>query len=311
MDQTMRGGAGSPADTPAHDSLNDKNLMAGASNKSTMCGSCHDIITPTLNVHIERSFEEWKGTIFTQPGINGDTCSRCHMKVSSDPIAEGSGLNVKPRPVAGGNPPGGICLDPPGTLSVRVDTFNVGHNFPSGASQDRRTWLEVVAYDAANNVVFSSGVVGDDQDPEDIHDPHIDCTDPNPGSFACSGFWDRMTKTDGTEAKFFWEVANETSFFLKPAVTLVSSDPAYDHSTTNKWNVSDVYGQIDHISARILTRPFPYCVLRDLVTSGDLDPMYAQSLNTLVGMGADKTWTKATAGMGGASMNTFCNPNGD
>jgi hypothetical protein len=351
MDQTMRGGTSDPSDTPAHNTLNDTNLMASLTNKSTMCGSCHDIITPTLNVHIERSFEEWKGTIFNQPGINGDTCSRCHMKPSSDPIAEGPGLDVKQRkdgfhihtfpaidqavtdfpgkdiqaagiqdildpaiaifsarPPGGGNPPGGICLDPPGTLSVRVDTFNVGHNFPSGASQDRRTWLEVIAYDASNNVVFSSGVVGDDQDPEDIHDPHIDCTDPNPLSFACSGFWDRMTKTDGTEAKFFWEVANETSFLLKPAITTVMSDPAYDHSTTNKWNVTDVAGQIDHITARIRTRPFPYAVLKDLVSSGDLDPVYAQSLTTIEGVGAVKTWDKATAGTG-ASINTGCNYN--
>ncbi|HET9987685.1 MAG TPA: hypothetical protein VFQ65_04180, partial [Kofleriaceae bacterium] len=216
---------------------------------------------------------------------------------------------VGPRPVSNDTPPGGICLDPPGTLSVRVDTFNVGHNFPSGSSQDRRTWLEVIAYDASNNVVFSSGVVGDNQDPEELHDPHIDCT--NPTAFECSGFWDRMTKTDGTEAKFFWEVANETSFFLKPPVTLVSSDPAFDHSTTNKWDVSGVFGQIDHITARIRTRPFPYAVLRELVASGDLDPMFAQSLNTLEGMGAVKTWTKATKGTGGASMNTNCNPNGD
>jgi hypothetical protein len=353
MDQTMHGGTSDPSDTPAHDTLNDTNLMASLTNKSTMCGSCHDIITPTLNVHIERSFEEWKGTIFNQSGINGDTCSRCHMKVSSDPIAEGAGLNVKQRqdgfhlhtfpaidqavtpfpgmdvqaagiqdildpaiaivsarPFGGGTPPGGICLEQ-GTLRVRVDTFNVGHNFPSGASQDRRTWLEVIAYDAANNVVFSSGVVGDDQDPEDIHDPHIDCTDPSPTDFACSGFWDRMTKTDGTEAKFFWEVANETSFYLKPAVTIVSSDPAYDHSTTNKWNVMAVADQIVKITARIRTRPFPYKVLQDLVASGDLDPMYAQSLMTLEGAGAVKTWDKATAGTGGASMNTGCNYNGD
>ncbi|MEO6774537.1 MAG: multiheme c-type cytochrome [Kofleriaceae bacterium] len=352
MDQTMRGGTSDPADTPAHDSLDDTNLMASLTNQSTMCGSCHDIVTPTFNVHIERSFQEWKGTIFTQPGINGDTCSRCHMKVSSDPIAEGPGLAVKqrldgfhlhtfpaidqaltpfpgmdvqtagiqdildpaiaivgPRPVAGGTPPGGICLDPPGTLSVRIDTFNVGHNFPSGASQDRRTWLEVVAYDASNNVVFSSGGVGDDQDPEELHDSHIDCTDPT--NFACSGFWDRMTKSDGSEAHFFWDVANETSFFLKPPITLVSSDPAFDHSTTNKWDVSGVYGQIDHITARIRTRPFPYAALRDLVASGDLDPMFAQSLNTVEGMGAVKTWAKATKGTGDASLNTNCNFNGD
>ena len=52
-------------------------------------------------------------------------------------------------------------------------------------------------------------------------------------------------------------------------------------------------------------------MLRSLVASGDLDPMFAESLPTLEGAGAVKTWTKATKGTGGASMNTNCNPNGD
>ena len=46
-------------------------------------------------------------------------------------------------------------------------------------------------------------------------------------------------------------------------------------------------------------------------TSGDLDASYADSLTTLTGDGAMKTWDKATKGTGGASKNTNCNFNGD
>ena len=356
MDQTMRGGASKPADTPAHNSLNDKNLMASETNGSTMCGSCHDIITPApLSVHIERSFEEWKTTVFNQQGINGDTCSKCHMKVADGVIAEGPGLDVGNRPdgfhehtfpaidqavspfpntdaqlvdindilkaaIAITGPanagtttaPGGICLDPPGVLTVRVDTFNVGHMYPSGAAQDRRVWIEVIAYDATNTILFSSGNVGDTQDPEDQTDHVLNCDDAlhTPANKACSGLWDRMTKTDGTRADFFWEVANETSYLLKPATTAVSSDPAFDHSTTATWDVSDKFTQIDHITARVRTRPFPYRTLDALVASGDLDASYAQSLTSLTGDGAMKTWDKATQNTG-ASLNTGCNFNGN
>jgi hypothetical protein len=354
MDQTMRGGAGNPADTPAHDSLNDTNLMAGASNKSTMCGSCHDIITPA-GVHIERSFEEWKTTIFNPDNPNGAkgnflTCSACHMISSTGAIAEGAGLNVGsrtygfhdhslpaidqamtpfpnmdaqaagvqtildgaikivgPTPVAGPPASGGICLDPPGTLSVRTDNITAGHMFPSGASQDRRVWVEVIAYDASGTKIFSSGEVGDTQDPEDLHEPELDCA--NPQGFQCSGFWDRMTKDDGTPAHFFWDVRNEQSFLIKPAITTVSSDPAFDHSTTVKFNLSTIYPQIDKITARVRTRPFPYAVLDELVASGDLDPALATNLKTLESAGATATWTKATSGMGQGSHNTNCNPN--
>jgi Cytochrome c554 and c-prime len=351
MDQTMRGGAKDPVDTPAHDSLFDTTLMAGASrtNRSTMCGSCHDIVTPG-GVHLERTFAEWKTTIFGQDDpTTGVSCGLCHMKPSNGPIADAPGLNVtsridgfhdhkwpgidqaaipfpdtdaqlagihdildpavaiySPRPPSNTNPPGGICLDPPGTLSVRTDTFSVGHMFPSGASQDRRAWLEVVAYAADNTVLFSSGVVPDDMDPEDTNDPVVNCVDPNPANFHCSGFWDRTFKQDGSPAHFFWDVATETSILLRPSVTTVSSDPAFDHSTTVKYDVTGSFLQIDHITATLHIRAFPYATLRELVSSGDLDPMYAAQLKTLESGGATKVWDKATKGTG-ASEFTNCN----
>ncbi|MFT3693268.1 MAG: multiheme c-type cytochrome [Kofleriaceae bacterium] len=363
MDQTMRGGATKPADTPAHDSLYDKNLMSADSQErnSTMCGSCHDIVTPQNNVHIERSYQEWQTTIFAQqlPSFGGVTCAKCHMKPSDGVIAEGSGLSVGNRTqgfhdhgfpaidqaitdfpnkdvqlagisdilnpalnivgiasVPGKNPGGGICLEPPGTLTVRTDTFSVGHMFPSGASQDRRVWLEVIAYDASNNVLFHTGEVPDGKDPEDLtaaDDDSLDtllCTGNNTqDNRKCGGWWDRMYKADGSRADFFWEVANETSYLLKPAITTNIGDPAFDHSTTVTYDVSTIFGQIDHISATVRTRPFPYAMLNKLVASGDLDPQYAMNLHTLTagdGNGATRTWEKATAGTG-ASINTGCN----
>ncbi|CAN5698631.1 hypothetical protein BH11MYX1_BH11MYX1_57180 [soil metagenome] len=349
MDQTMRGGAADPADTPAHESLYDKNLMQSSTNKSALCGSCHDIVTPA-GVHVERSFVEWQSTVFNVAGFNGVTCSKCQMIASTGVIAEGPGLSVGsrdfgfhdhtlpaidqavtafpnldvqaagiqnildpaltitgPRPVAGGNGPGGICLAPSGELSVRMDTISVGHNFPSGAAQDRRSWLEVIAYDAANHIVFSSGAVGPDQDPEDLADPYLDCSDASPNK--CTGFWDRMKKADGSRADFFWDVATETSHVLKPPITLDANAAGFDHSTTAAWNLTGQYASIDHITARVRTRPFNYNMLRSLVTSGDLDAQYAASLETLDTIGAAKAWTKATAGTGFASMNTPCNPN--
>ena len=62
MDQTMRGGVKDPVDNEAHHSAYDV-LQDGERNKSEMCGSCHDVITPN-GVHLERTFKEWKETIF-------------------------------------------------------------------------------------------------------------------------------------------------------------------------------------------------------------------------------------------------------
>lgn len=107
-----------------------------------------------------------------------------------------------------------------GQITVRVDSFGTGHAWPSGAAQDRRTWLELVVYDAAGAVIFQSGVVPDGMDPEEIGDPNL------------FGFWDRTFKADGTPSHFFWDVARIDSQLLRPPVTLDKSDPAFDHSTT-------------------------------------------------------------------------------
>ena len=78
---------------------------------------------------------------------------------------------------------------------------------------DRRAWLELIAYDASNNIVFQSGVVPDDKDPEEITDAQM------------WKIWDFVTKDDETPAHFFWDVANEDpSHLIRPPVTLNQND---------------------------------------------------------------------------------------
>jgi hypothetical protein len=328
LDDTMRGGVSDPTDSPAHHAKYDP-MMAGYTNNSVECGSCHDVVTPR-GVALERTYTEWKPTIF----VNGDpsqgalpeTCSGCHMK--SDPstkfIADGPNLDTKPRDnsfhehmwlgvdqaltpfedtddqaaaikrdldealvIAGTTPPGegGICVTPygGGQITVRMDTRGTGHMWPSGAAQDRRAWLEVIAYDANNGIVFQSGIVGDNQDPEDIDDPTL------------FGLWDRTVDDNGNPAHFFWQVApgGVTSVLLKPPVTTVKNDWRFDHSSTATFSVPAYY-TIDHITARVRIRPLPYAVLDDLVASGDLDPAIVPQLKTLDIKYTNKTWTRAT-----------------
>jgi hypothetical protein len=346
MDQTMRGGARNPVNSPAHNSKYDP-MMASATNNSQMCGSCHDVTTPK-NVALERTYSEWKTTIFAHndpANLLPLTCSGCHMPSHDDVIADKPGLNVPLRPsgfhehlwpaidealttwpnpdamsmgierdlhgaiaVVGATPTGqssaaahgGICVTPlgGGQITVRIDSRGTGHMWPSGAAQDRRAWLELIAYDASNNVVFSSGVVADDKDPEEINDPNL--------------FWmyDRMDKDDGTPAHFFWEAAKvETpSHLIRPPITLVQTDPAFDHSSTATFSVPGATSNIDHITARVRIRPLGLRVLDDLVSSGDLDAGIASHLKTLDISGTQRTWNKATGALGGSNADG-CNPN--
>jgi len=178
---------------------------------------------------------------------------------------------------------------------VRIDSIGTAHQWPSGAAQDRRALLEVVAYDSANAIVFESGAVADGMDPEDLGDPNL------------FGLWDRTFKDDATPAHFFWDVATVQSKLLRPPVTLDKNSPAFDHSSTVMFNVGGIYPTIDHITTRIRIRPLSYALMDDLVSSGDLAATTAGQLRTLDIFGTQRTWDQATKGTGPA-INTNCSP---
>jgi len=191
-------------------------------------------------------------------------------------------------PAAAGTqmPTGGICVDPGngGEITVRMDALTVGHNWPTGASQDRRAWLEVIAYDANNVVQFQSGVVpaGMDPDAAAAADPNMFTT------------WDRMYKADSTPAEFMWEVDHEdTTHHLKESVTFDPNSALFDHSSTQTFLVGNLIATFDHITARVQIQPYPIATLNDLVSSGDLDPAVVANVAPLQIQGATRTWTAA------------------
>jgi hypothetical protein len=344
-DQTMRGAVADPdaVATPAHRSRFDP-LMDSDSNQSEICGSCHDVVTPR-GVELERTYQEWKTTIFAQPGgLVHLSCGGCHMRSSNGVIADAPGLAVRsrdhgfhehmwpgidqaltpfpeieaqaaaikrdldpaiaiigPAPFASNVQPGGICLDPPGRLTVRVDALGTGHMWPSGAAQDRRAWLEVIATDAMAAPVLTSGVVPDGDDPPELTDANA------PPDTHLVRLWDSAFKDDGTPAHFFWDVARVRSELLRPSITLDKNSPDFDHSATAVFDVGAAFASIETITARVRIRALSYALLDDLVDSGDLAPTIASQLRTLDILGAQSTWTRATKGTGPA-INTNCNP---
>jgi hypothetical protein len=194
---------------------------------------------------------------------------------------------VGPTPVGAHYGKGGICVTHDGRITVRIDSIGTGHMWPTGAAQDRRAWLEVTAFDAADNLVFSSGTVADGQDPEALVDPNL------------LGLWDRTFKDDGTTpAHFFWEVAADPigvhSQLIRPPTTCDPNAKAFDHSTT--WSAEIgllLASKIDHITARVRIRPYALAMLEDLVSSGDLDPSIPGRLPTFDIVDATKHWKRA------------------
>jgi hypothetical protein len=314
-DLTMRGGLRDPAGNGAHRATYSELHDGDSQQSSAMCGSCHDITTPA-GVHLERTFQEWKDSLFgsTDP-VQHLSCASCHMVGNTDVVADDPDANVPLRPsgrhehtfagidVALTDWPEQeaqraaidrdlknaisprLCVVPldGGRIDYRLDNIFVGHMWPSGAAQDRRAWAEVVAYDADGAVLFSSGVVPDGTDPEEIGDPNL---------------WelrDFATKADGSSAHMFWDVAEVESSLLKPAVTRDPNDPLFDHSTTRQYLVLGLTPQIARVTAKVHIRPIGFDVLDDLVASGHLDSSVAAGVPTFTLSGTEMEWTPETA----------------
>jgi hypothetical protein len=96
-----------------------------------------------------------------------------------------------------------------------LDTIGVGHQWPSGAAQDRRAWAEVIAYDADGGVIYSSGVVPDGTPVTSIDDADL---------------WllrDCMFEAQSKAVVNFWEAATTSGYELPAMATFDPSQMSY------------------------------------------------------------------------------------
>lgn len=319
-DQTMRGGLSNPVDSPAHHTAYSNLLASTRPSSSTLCGSCHDIVTPA-GVHLERTFAEWKTTIFASEDPRLQlSCGTCHMIATSGVVAEAPGLEV-PRRMFGvrehtfaaidtaltewpgqdlqqaaidrdllGLIQARLCVLPAdgGRIDYRIDNVGAGHMFPSGATVDRRVWVEIVAYEG-DTPVFSSGVLTDPmQDPEDLADPNLWTL----GTPAVDG--------NGTPTDRFWRIASidHPGSMLQPAVTTDPMDPRFYHAQERSFPVPGLVGRITRVTARVLVRPIPMRLIEELLDSGHLALDVRPAIRTHVVGSSVLEWTAGSASSG-------------
>ena len=312
-DLALRGPIADPLKTSAHRSqysaLLDRDQLAS----STLCGSCHDVVTP-LGAPLERGFLEWHGSVFNQaPG--GDTCGQCHMPQStaSKPAAAVDGaplrrLHSHLTPAVDTNLVDGaerdtqvaavqaeldkalqsaVCVQKDGAgarLSVILDNVAAGHGFPSGSALDRRLWVEVIAR-KAGQVVYQTGNVADGAVVDDGKDPDL---------------WlmrDCVYDPDGKPVDMFWQVASVLGNALPVQLTFNSGDPRFYQSHIRAEfpaNGSNVPVMPDEVSVRVRLQPIAREILDALVASEDLTPTVRDAMPTWQ-VGKTLTWTPATA----------------
>ncbi len=306
--------------------LLDSEIVTSAS----MCGPCHDIV----NGHgaaLERTFQEWEASAFSQDTTGGNTCNQCHMLQSTSlvPISTLPGspnrelhahnfpaIDIALIPFA--NAPAqqqavqqfldtslsmALCVDPtPAGYQIQayVDTVAAGHTWPSGAAQDRRPWVQLVAADADGGVMYQSGVVPPGTPPTEIDDPDM---------------WmlrDCMFGADGGQVEMFWQAYSTEGNELPTLPTFDQSNPLFFSS-----HVVQIYPRTSflpdmpaQISMQVYFQPVGLDVLNDLVASGDLDAGFVQAMPTYT-VENQLVWTLAAAQNTGLTGNgaTYIDPN--
>jgi hypothetical protein len=318
-DTVMRAGYANPQQNSAHQGAYSPLHDRDQADSARLCGSCHDVVTPQGG-DIERTFSEWQQSVFS--ASTGATCSQCHMAESPTmaPIAVYPGAPARtvhahtwpgvdtaltPRfPQAGVQGQQvqalldttlqtALCVRTKGgssALRVIMENVAAGHDWPSGAAQDRRLYSEVIAYQD-NQVIYQSGVVPANTAVTSLSDPDLwlvrDCD----------------LDAKGQYVDLFWQAASFESNLLPTQVTLVLTDPRYFQAHVQqsfpRTPAAAFSGVPDRVTLRVLLEPIGRDVLNDLVQSGDLSASVRDAVKTVViGPSPVLTWTAATANDG-------------
>jgi nitrate/TMAO reductase-like tetraheme cytochrome c subunit len=301
-DQTMRAQIKNPVKNKAHRSEYSPFVDRETKESSSACGACHDIVTPSppapQPVALERTFIEWQGTLFAESA----GCASCHMVTKPDSlIATAPGVVNRPHRSIHTFPGVDLALTPfrdeerqrksvsdfldtsiharicvqylpnGSRFQVQIDNNIVGHNWPSGAAQDRRAWIEAIAYGTSGEVIYSSGVVAEGEDVTTLADPDL---------------WllrDILKDEQGNDVHMFWEAFQVVERTIPGSATLSVIDPRYFASHPFRIyprteGIAGIGGVPARITLRIRVQPMGYDVLDELIALGDLDPVVRKAM---------------------------------
>lgn len=320
-DQTMRGALRNPVDPGVHavaySNLHDRNSLKS----SELCGSCHDVVTPK-GIEIERTYKEYLESGYSKSGSDAfESCSGCHMDVSrSDAkVAVMPGVELPDRLLHEHLWPGvdvALTDDFPDQAAQRVAvecalmnsvmatelstdfTFRTfkfvvetqaGHAQPSGAGFDRRLWLEFVAYDDEDNVLYQSGLIGD----QEIEEVPRDASgfDPNFHMFR-----DRIYDAAGREVHMFWDAERSEKYpkgYSSDVLPLAVEVPGLHVRTMLVVLPNGLPKPVYRVTAVLKMRAVGMDVLQDLVDSGDLDAEILGRMPTFTLGATSMEWTRA------------------
>jgi hypothetical protein len=313
-DGSLFGPFADPAGSPPHAAKYSTLFDEAQTDSANMCGSCHDIVN-THGAAVERTFEEWQATLFSAPRKGLSCASSCHMASAQGPASTiskdtirtlhshdfpGVDLSLTPSfadPAAQQVPAQQLldtavqttmCFDQAANqVRVILDNVGAGHGFPSGATPDRRAWVELTAY-AGTTVLYTSG--GAAAMPLEAS--------PDPDLWLIR---DCLQDTQGAEAKMFWQAGMAVGNNMPGSVMQVVSDPSSYSRTHLLRRYPSAPGGFstapDRITMKLHLQAIGDDVLADLVATGDLDPSLPSQIARYEVAGGALEWTPGAAHM--------------
>jgi hypothetical protein len=298
------GGIGDPIQTEAHLSGTLSFHDGRNVDSSALCGSCHDVVTPS-GLQLENTFAEWKESVFGK-GPAAISCAGCHMPGRPGAIADVQGAPTRrlhdhsmpgvdvalspwpevseqlqaiqrdlKRPIAAT-----LCVQPgvggPEILVI-LDNVLAGHSFPSGVTHARRAWVELEAF-VGEMPILQSGVVDNRTAIAELEDDNL---------------WlmrSRIYDDSGKEVHFSWRARSMESNLLPAGTTNNPAEPGYSHAVEKSYLLSTMPTRVD---MRVQMRPIGLEMFDELVESGDLDPAVMDSIPTLTLSGTELSWSEA------------------
>jgi hypothetical protein len=301
-------------------------LLDGATiDSANACGSCHDIVN-MQEAHVERTFAEWGVTTLSEtPG--GESCAECHMVASDGAVSTTTPSKIRRVHshllaavdlAVGDFPPADannditpqnaqqqaaataflatalqetLCLNPvTNKLMLTLDNTGAsGHAWPSGATPDRRAWVELTAYkDSA--VVYASGntqAVGTFPSALPLED-----SSPDPDLWLIR---DCLYDAGGAQVDMFWQAVTLADSNQLPGLLIQkATDPKtyQTHFTLAYPSAGALPDTPDHVTVAVHLQAIGDDVLDSLVGSQDLDPSVPpQIARYTLGGGATLDWT--------------------
>lgn len=286
-DGVMRGALEDPLKNDAHKNTYGAALDRDAPESSQVCGACHDVVLPS-GLHLEQTSLEWQASVFSE-GLSRQSCGHCHLPSRPGLAAEVEG--APSRRIHDHNMPGvdvalvpwadaerqraliqelldqtllaELCVVPEAAGSKVVLTLEnvlAGHNFPSGASHDRRVWVEVKGFSQSAQVL-SSGEVADGQALMALQQADLVL------------LHDEARTANGELSHGIVDAVSVTRRGLE-----APKDLGLPHARSYSWSVS---GQVlDEVDVRVRMRPVGLDLLQPLLEEGSLSPSEVEAMPT-------------------------------